>query len=467
MEKYKKLFNNSIIFIIGNFGSKLINLIMVPLYTQALSLEEYGNVDLVTTTINLLIPIITLEFGQSVIRFVIESNTKEKKQNIFNLIIIVSIVITVIALLLLPIVNYFNLFGNNYKYFIILLLLNSYSGILAQFARGIGKIRAFAFNGILVTIITVSLNILFLVVLNYGLDGYFISLIIANFISVLYLFMICGGLVHIRKFTFRVKDISKMFSYSIPLIPNSVIWWIINGSTRYFILYFVGTAGNGLFAVANKIPSIISIFTSIFSQAWQISSFEEYRQDSKDTSSFYSKVYSLYFVGLMTVGSSILLILKPLMSFLVSESFYIGWQIVPGLVLAVIYQSLSGFIGTIYTASKNTKGVFSTSIYGGLLSAIFNMIFIPFLGVNGAGIGMALSFLLMFVIRFIDTRKFVKIQLNLSNFIISNLIYVGQSISIFLWDGLLLIFINIIFLSCILLINRQVILALAKTIFKR
>lgn len=56
----------------------------------------------------------------------------------------------------------------------------------------------------------------------------------------------------------------EMLKYSIPLIPNAFMWWIISASNRFFILYFVGVEANGLFAVANKIPSFLSILYAIF-----------------------------------------------------------------------------------------------------------------------------------------------------------------------------------------------------------
>src|SRR5699024_2237789 len=98
----------------------------------------------------------------------------------------------------------------------------------------------------------------------------------------------------------------------------------INSSSRYFILFFVGASGNGLFSVANKIPQALFMITNIFSQAWQLSSFEE--QESEDKGTFYSEVFSVYSSGLFLGGSAILLVLKPLMNILIDESFVSSWK---------------------------------------------------------------------------------------------------------------------------------------------
>mgnify|MGYP000054919447 FL=1 len=55
--KYHDLSRNTLLFTISSFGSKIISFLLVPLYTHVLSTTDYGTVDLMTTTVQLLIPI--------------------------------------------------------------------------------------------------------------------------------------------------------------------------------------------------------------------------------------------------------------------------------------------------------------------------------------------------------------------------------------------------------------------------
>src|SRR5699024_6034075 len=119
-------------------------------------------------------------------------------------------------------------------------------------------------------------------------------------------------LFHEWEFSYVSKNtILSMLQYSIPLIPNSIAWWASNTINRYFILFLIGTSANGIFAVANRIPSLLSIVNSIFFQSWQLSAVEEY--DSKDRNSFYTNVFNSYIKILFICTSGILVILKPLM----------------------------------------------------------------------------------------------------------------------------------------------------------
>ena len=60
----------------------------------------------------------------------------------------------------------------------------------------------------------------------------------------------------------------EMLRYSVPLVPNAISWWIANVSDRLLILYFLGSAMNGIYAAANKIPTIYTTFFSVYNLAW-------------------------------------------------------------------------------------------------------------------------------------------------------------------------------------------------------
>lgn len=51
--KVKKLASNLGMFAIGNVGSKLISFILIPIFTRYMSAEQFGHVDLITTTVNI------------------------------------------------------------------------------------------------------------------------------------------------------------------------------------------------------------------------------------------------------------------------------------------------------------------------------------------------------------------------------------------------------------------------------
>lgn len=69
MNKYKYLFKNIGLLTLSNFATKLLSFFLVPLYTSVLTTGQYGTYDLFNTTIGVLIPILTLNILDAVLRF--------------------------------------------------------------------------------------------------------------------------------------------------------------------------------------------------------------------------------------------------------------------------------------------------------------------------------------------------------------------------------------------------------------
>lgn len=460
MNTYKKLFTNSILFGIGNLGSKLISVILVPLYTFYLKPEEYGLVDLINTTVMILIPIVSASMAEVALRFTMDSE-KYGRDSVITNVLTIFIIGYIMFLFCYPILSYFNIFSGYLSYLYLLTGIQILQGIGSQFLRGIGKIKEFAVNGILTTFLVGILNILFIVKFRLGVEGYLSSLVIAYFVSVVYIFITSKLWIYIDPYQVSKKYIKTFLKYAIPLIPNTLMWWLINGSSRFMIGYFIGVSANGLFAVASKVPSLINIVTQVFSQAWQLAAIEEYDSDNKKV--FYETVFNIYYKILFLSISGILVFLKPLFQVIVDASYYNGWRPVPFLLLGTVFSALAGFLGQIYIASMKTTGVFKTSIYAGISSLLSGLILIPIMGNIGAGISSLISFFILFMVRYLDANKYMQFRILWRYFIITLLPIVLQILIMFIDLNyyLEILISGFLFIICLFL-NRKFILNLIR-----
>ena len=455
MNKYKKLLSNSLVFTIGNLGSKLLVFLLVPLYTYAMTPQEYGMADLYQTTASLLLPLITMNVFDATLRFAMEkSMTKESVLTNSLVVWCFSAVFTCLGACIIYALNL-----SNKWYLALLLTIILFQGgqsILSQYARGIGKSKLFAVGGVILTFLTGALNILFLVYLPLGITGYLMSLVLANVGTILFF---AGTLSIWKEISFKVIDkklIWQMLYYALPLIPNAIMWWLLNASNRYFVLFFLGAGANGLLAVATKIPSIISIFNTIFTQAWQISAIEEY--DSHQKSKYYSDVFHYLATFLLLGTSAFMIVLKPIVEKVVSSDYASSWQYVPFFMLAMLFSSFSGFFGTNYIAAKQTKGVFMTSIYGAIVCVLLQVVLLPTIGLNGAGLSAMLGFLTTFLLRVKDTQKFVAIQIKWRIFISNFVIILVQMLCLFYLPSKALYLCLALLFCGMLVVNQRTIL---------
>ncbi|MBS0978327.1 oligosaccharide flippase family protein [Levilactobacillus brevis] len=420
-KKTKKLISNLATFALGNLGSKLISFILIPIFTRYMSTSEFGHVDIITTTVNMLLPMVALSVSEAVFRFVMDKRFKSNE--VLSTGLLFTLVMIVVTLVLYPLLYWL---GVKYVgYLLIYLSLALIQSLFQNFIRGVGYVKEFAVNGLLGSFVLALVGVYRIVFQHAGIVGYLDALLASTIFSVLFLFFVTKLWRFLSISLANKKLLRKMLLYSIPLIPNSFLCFFTNDANRYFIVGFVGLAANGIYAVANKIPTIINVLYTVFSQAWQISAVEEY--ESNRNSKFFSNVFNANISLSVILIGGILIVLKPLMAVFVASDYFVAWKIVPALLFATFFSNLSSFLGTIYLATEKTRGIMKTTIYGMIANIIFNSVLIPTLKLQGAGIGAAAGFAFIALIRLFDVRKFIFLQVAWKDLCMSLILLSGMS----------------------------------------
>lgn len=422
--KYTKLVKNTALFAIGNFSTKILTFLIVPLYTYVLTTEEYGRIDLFTTTISFLVPIVTLQVQEAMIRYLVGKEIDEHTavSNCWA----IYLCGTIILIALFPLYKLYFKTTFLALFFTVLLLCNSFNSIFTHYLRAVGKNVAYTIKGIVGTAVLLSLNILFLVVLKLGMMGYLYSMLVSQIVGVSYL-LIIGQLWNKLNFKYLEKNwIKKMLMFSIPIIPNSLMWWVMSAGDKYIINYFLGDSANGIYSLSLKIPTIITLFYSIFFQAWQMSAIEENNADGR--SQFYETVYKLTNALLAGMIACIIVGIKPLYVLIMSERFAPAWIYVPILALATAFSCQSSFFGVVYTTSEKTRKAFVTTALGAAMNVFFNFLFIRPLGLQGVAIGTCLGYVVISLIRARDCQKEIHMSFDLARTVIAIVILTIQSV---------------------------------------
>lgn len=406
-EKYSYLIQNTLLFTISSFGSKILSFLLVPFYTNILSTSDYGTADLITTTTTLLIFIFTINIADSVLRFAIERSEKQEEILFFGIKVLVIGSIVLGGCLLLC-WKYEIIKWDDYCY--VFLFINFFVSALNQivfyYLRAIDDIVAVAVAGIITTAFTIISNITLLLIIRIGIIGYLISLIIGTTASTIY------GLI---RMSFRITKVliircdkrlqKTMCNYSIPLIFNGIAWWMNNGIDKYFITLICGIAQNGIYAVAYKIPTILLLFSSIFAQAWNLSAIKEFDKNDKDH--FFVNMYTMYNAGLVIICSGLILLNIPLAKFLFAKDFFEAWQYSSVLLISIIFSGLSSFIGSVFSAVKASNIFAISTVSAALINIILNILLVPRWQLQGAAVATAISFMAIWLIRLICSRKYI------------------------------------------------------------
>lgn len=423
MNKYQKLANNTIVLAIGQFGSKLLVYVMLKFYTSCLGTDGFSDVTNIINASALLISVVTLSISEGVLRYGLDKANNGR--HVFSIGINVAVVGLVLFAALVPLIGFIEFLAGFEWLIFTYVCTGSIKGICSIYVRARGHVKLFAVDGILTTIMNILFNLLLLGVFNMGVLGYVLSVSLADLCSIIFLCIKARLPQKYRPFGNDKMLRSAMIRYSIPLMPTTIMWWIINVSDTFMVSAIHGSSANGVYAFAYKFPNLASIVVGIFLQAWHMSAITE--RNSRTISNFYSNVFSMMQTILFIAVAGIMLIMRPMiMPFFGSEGFEYAYFYVPLLLGAVIFQCSSNFMGSIYEASNKTTHSFISSAIGAVMNILLNLLLLNTIGVVGAAIATIASYITVFIYRVIDTKKYLYMKINYKKTCVNILLLTGM-----------------------------------------
>lgn len=455
MKREKALAKNTIIIGFGTFLPKLASIITLPIVTGFLTKAEYGTYDLLLTLISLVLPLATLQIQTAAFRFLVQiHDNKEECSRVITNIVLFTIVCSII-----PIIIIFVLI-NNYSgytrvliglYFLFDIILQTFQQII----RGLGKNTLYSASAILNSAINMVLIYVLIKMCNWGLPGVVGAITVANFCASLFLFY-RGKLFNFISFKLVSKRLTKeMIAYSWPLIPNNLSSWIMTLSDRLLLSLFLGVEVNAIYAVAKKIPNLLTAVQSTFSLAWQENA--SLSADDSDIDGYYSQMFNLVFD--LVIGSCAALIgVSPILFALLIRGSYIeAYYQMPILFIALTFTTLSSYLAGIYIADKRTKEIGITTTIAAAINLVIDFILIPTIGMWAASLSTLIGYLFLFVYRIIDLKKYHKLIINYPHILFWILVLVLLSIISFINNNICNFFLLVLGLVVFIYLNRVLI----------
>lgn len=465
MNKKKQLAKNTIIIFFGKVCTQLISFFLLPLYTAYLNTAEYGIVDLIQTYVTLLVPIITLELEMSIFRYLVDarSNTTERDKLISNNFFVLLVSLFVFSIIYIIVGLFVSI---PFKWLILIdIIVCVLSGNFLQVARGFGKTMDYSISCILTGLTTVLSNIVLICFVHMGSMGMIISMALANGICSLYLFLRLKlyKCINFKKVDFKL--LKDMYKYSIPLIPNGISWWIVNVSDRSIISWVLGAGANGLYAISNKFPTIISSLTGIFNLSWAESAALHINAEDRDE--FFSDITNTVIKLFTALGVGMIACMPFVFPILIDNKYSAAYDYIPFLVLGTVFNVALCLYSQVYLAKKLSKQVATTAIIGAVINIIINVLFIRKIGLYAASLSTAISYFVMMVYRHIDLKKYINIRIE-RGLILKTILIFTFAIILYYQNNLFFDIINLLVVcSYAFLLNKNFLLASCKTIMKK
>jgi len=415
VDKYKKLLSNTWIFALGTVSSKVLTFLLMPVYTRLLTSAEFGLADLLLQTAHFMFHIASLGILHAVLRFGLDRASR--KSDVFTVGLLSLAAGFGLLLLARPLIENLPV-AEGYGLLIYLFVFSgSLRSLLSQFVRAKGMVALFSLDNLLSTITLIGFNLLFLTSFEGKVAGYIGALVASNALSAFFLFWRGALWRDVRLRGIDRQTAAGMFRYCLPMVPNTLFWWVVGAAGRYILSSTHGNEANGLYAVAFKIPSLVLLVSSIFMDAWQMAAVSEGRGREK----FFTRVFGTYASLLFMAGAGVILYCRLLTGLLAAPGYYESWRYIPFLTLSAVFSCLVNFMGTVYMVEKRSGLSLFTTAVGAAASLGLNLLLIPRFGILGAALASFASYFAIFVIRLVGTGRLMKVRWNVGR-VVSNLL---------------------------------------------
>jgi O-antigen/teichoic acid export membrane protein len=418
LSRLKFTARSTLIYSLGSISLKLIGLILLPIYTDQLTTDQFGMWSLLEVTSQILVITFGLRLSTAMLRFYSDEKGGSGRSKIVFTALLASLVsIFIFNAGTHPFVQSFSqLFFDTPKfadYFTFLIIWISFE-ILNRLVLDLVRIKERPGFYITLTIIkfviVLSLNIYFIVYRGMGIKG----IILGQLLGSIFIFLFALPFL-LREITWSVDRalFQEMFKYGFPLIFSGISTFALNAGDRYLLKIFMDYHEVGIYSLSYKISNVLKM---VLVQAFQLGflpiAFNMYNKP--DAPRFFSKIFTYYTFILFWSGLVIALFSKELIVLLASsETYYESYQYIPWLVLSVCFFGMQNFfiIGLHYAKKTKRIAVITLIVLG--FSMGLNLLLIPWIGLYGAAITSILSGLLMTLLNFFQSQKYYPIRYEL------------------------------------------------------
>lgn len=445
-----RFFKKTLIYFLGNFSTKILNAILIPIYAYFVSLEDLGNFDYIAALMNIIIPVVFFNFWDGILKYAITDDSETNLKKLFT-----SVLIAITINIILFVVGYISIYKlgiiyyPSFKLSIIMMLLYGYVTLLQYSCRAFQENAIYAFSSVLSSFVNILFIIIFVIVMDLGLNG----LIFAYIISMASAMILMEWRIHLVHYIdihyFDFNFLIKIIKFCAPIALNTLSLWGMNGISKIICVNYLSSSANGLFSFASKFGAIITILGSIIGaviieEAYLIDDLDEYR---KKFSKIINNIFTIYIIILWFAIPVVNILFDVLW---INNAYYDSKLIVPFITLGAIFSSVSTNFGSAFQVTNKTIYVFLTSLIGSLCSVVLSFLLIKY-GLIGIACGQMVGSFALMISRAMFAYKLTNLSINWESIFLKITIFIliaffSFKFSLF-YNFILLIGLAIIFLA--------------------
>ena len=410
----KNLAKHSFVYMLGSVASRMVGFVMIPVYTRFLTPADYGVLELVSLTIDIIGMFAALGIHSAITRFYFDYKDQDDRNEVITTALISTLILASIptAILIYRADFLSNLvFGETqYGYFFQLLLMANFLNMVVMIPMTVltikEKSKIYVGFGLLRLALGLSLNIYFVVILEMGVVGILYSSLIAVAISTVFL-----AIVVLRRFPFRfsLTKAIEMLKFGLPLVIAALGTFVLNFADRYFLEHFSTLRMVGLYAVGYKFALGLSeLLHRPFNLMWNVFMFKI--ADREDAKEMYSRVmtYNSFVVIFLALGMAVLI--KDVLRIVVAPDFIEAHKVVPLILAGFYFYYMMPILDVGIMLSKKTHLRAINVVTAAIVNLALNYFLISRFSMMGAAAATFLSYSFLAILTLFVSGRVFKIN---------------------------------------------------------
>ncbi|MBR1736770.1 MAG: oligosaccharide flippase family protein, partial [Firmicutes bacterium] len=422
----KRLLKKTGLYFIGNISSKILTFILVPIYALYIKSEDLGYYDYTQTVMNIAVPVFFVAIWESVLKFVLQEDDREKKEKVLATSALFTIVMCIVTALVAIIYNLISSEPFTHIHYVVLMILSyAVMFIWQYYARSLEENKIYVLTGMLGTTVNFLANIIMIFVFHLSIDSLFVSYILGNLSIAVILESKLGILKRINSKNLDIKVLKEMLLFSAPLVLNLISTWLLSGFGRMIINDRFGNYHNGLYAFANRFAIVITMLGSVINMAI----IEEALISAKKEGigkGFINTIETLFrlFQSMIIAAAPLITIFYFVIKLIKKDTdFYDSVSYFPGLLLYSFFMIMTTSFGTVFQVINKTKYQFITTAIGAAATVIISYAAIGRFALHGIIAAQIIGSVVMLLSRYIFINKYVSFKINWFPIIIMLAVY--------------------------------------------
>ncbi|HYK09557.1 MAG TPA: oligosaccharide flippase family protein [Gemmatimonadales bacterium] len=415
MSQIRALGKHTLIYAVGILIGKAASFIMLPIYTRYLTPADYGVLELLQMTIDVVGMLAGLGIASSVFKFYSDETAPEAKAEVISTsstaLATLSLGTAIVGFLWTPQITRLVLGAGQpvlyFHLFFIVYFVQTFTTIPYLFIRAEQRSVMFVTLSVVRLIIALSLNILFVVYLRMGVRGVLFSTLIA--------WSTVGG--YLVAYTYRrvglhfsLPRIKRIARFSAPLVLSSLASFVLTFSDRYFLKYYSNNATVGIYSLAYQFGFALAYFAwTPFSQIWDPQRYQIARQP--DGQVVFRRVFFYLNLVLLSLACVIAVTAHDILRVMAGYAFQSAAGIVPILMLPYILQSWSSYCDLGLFLEHRTRWLGGVAVIAAASNIALNVLLIPRYGAYGAAWATAGAFFVRFILVYPLSQRLYPVRL--------------------------------------------------------